>query len=509
MDVRLKSPLLGLDPNKETQRVSRHDEVSSPAPGSAALGVVNFDNVPLRRSTASTVVIKATGAEAIGSLIATKKIGGHDSEAAFRSEAQDQLIAAAAGKLGPEAQAKLIEYLDKHANLPEDAGKLTWMASKIFDLSRHQKVDVEPLRQWFYDHGMRLRPWDPLPADHPGYQIDRQAFRAMLREIKAKDGTIDRRDGLALLDQLRNCVDNRDLFWAYGQVMNRIKVGKEDPTRKSALFFADAKTESQFERFFAGRLPGRLAFSEIGLAMRTLRHKGFDDASVAQVRVMLDGCTNDDQAMFYAERAFNRELNKAIKNATPEERERLEAIRSDLGSYFEKRLDGKFDRYTAIKRLERQLRNGEISEDDFMTMHAAALTSVTYEEFAYGTMSATVQMHLAMMQSQILDAWGDIWETISDNISGDERDSNGNIIRTAEQIELEYRRERRLIEQLRFAPEKLAELCSRALLRGTRQHALSQVAGEKDPERRASLESAIANADIQLVDLDPPIRPTA
>jgi hypothetical protein len=508
MDVRLNNSAPSVSEGLSSAELQAQSELDAPAHSGQPRPA--HENTPLAAGMHRTLD-KVSGGEALDSMIEVKSSNRVATDARFEAEAQDQLIQLAGTKFSDEAQQAFLGFLERSVRLPDDAPRLTWIANKIWELNRYRKHDISVMRGWYADRGMRIDPSDPLPASHPGYQLDRPAFRATLAALRqTAGGVIGRSAALELLGRLGTVVDESDLLWARGEIENRLAIGKRDEGRDSnaAMRFGDPKTERQFEAFFAGRLPGRRAFCEIGLEMRWLRQSGFAEEKAARIREMLAGCTRDDQAVFYAERAFHREVRKALRTAkTSDEAAKIEALRDELGTWFERRLDGRFDRYTAVKRLERQFRNGTIDEAQLLAMQAAAVTSSRHEEYAYGTMRAQVHLGVVQLQSQLIEAWSDIWETNGENNSGDERDSFGSIIRTAEEIELEYRREKSLIEQMYFKREKLVELSARAFLRASKLNALNAAAGARNPDRKASLEAAVASAQIQLQDIDPPVEP--
>ncbi|MBI3179538.1 MAG: hypothetical protein HYZ27_07735, partial [Deltaproteobacteria bacterium] len=315
----------------------------------------------------------------------------------FVSGAQERIVGLGAAHFSPAAQANLIAYLDKHAHLPEDAGKLTWVANKVWQLTRGEPFDLTALKDYYQKQGMRLTPTDALPQGHPGYQVDRTAFRALLKRVQEEGGALDRRATLALIESLKNVVDADDLAWCSAEINNRIKTGR--------LSITDKKSAGRLDAFLSGKLAGRLGYTEIGLEMRWLRQSGFDAQRLTHVRKVLAECVADDQALFAAERAFHREANKARHQAQgdPAELARIDAARQELDGFFATHLAGKFDSYKTEKRLEQMHRKGQIDEPTLWAYRAAAVTSSSSEQFAYGVMSAQTQLALVQFQSQLIE----------------------------------------------------------------------------------------------------------
>ncbi len=416
----------------------------------------------------------------------------------FMRGAQERIVALGAAQFSPAAQKNLITYLEEHTHLPEDAGQLTWVAGKVWQLTRGASFDLSLLKEFYRAHGMRVAPNDGLPAGHPGYQIDRVAFRDTLRRIEEAGGTLDRRGALALIESLKSVVDADDLAWCSGEIHNRIKTGR--------LRVADAKSSERLDAFFTGKLAGQLGYAEIGLEMRWLRQSGFAPHRLAAVRRLLAERVADEQALFAAERAFTREVNKARRQAQGDTAvlARIEATQAELSAFFASRLAGRFDSYKTEKRLVAMHRKGQIDERTLLAYRAAAVTSTTREEFAYGVMSAGVALALAQFQAQLVDLWSDVYQNISRNLSDDLCDAEGRIIESASERQYKRVLAARELERIQLEPAKTQQLATRAFLRAHRQSTLSALLGEKDPSRRAGFESALARADIELVDLEPP-----
>ncbi|OGQ83715.1 MAG: hypothetical protein A2289_24975 [Deltaproteobacteria bacterium RIFOXYA12_FULL_58_15] len=493
MEIHGKLPQLPVQNQSDADRVEeRTDEVQGQRQAALSetmpMGPVSITEEKLRELS------HADRSPDIAHIIDTTAV---DSTVDFRAGVQEKLIALAAVDFSPAHQKDFIKYLERKLDLPDDIGKLAWVKAKLHHLVGHDDSPIATLDAFFRKKGLRPRRWEALPANHPGYQLDRADFRDRVR-MAARSGVLDRRTALGLLDRVQNVVDVDDLFWARLQLNRLVDHDK--------LVFADSRTEKLVNGFFDSRLEGRVGMVEFSWAIRRLRQRGFSAEELRRVASLISRCEKDPDALFHAKRQLQREVGKALQDPSLShaDRDRLEQnikkVDEALTPVFRKRLDGYIDRYAHEQALDGLRKSGKIDDRRLLAMRAAVTTSRTEEELAYGFMVADVQLQLALLQGQILNAWTEMMREIDEEQRRQNEEERRNEVVFFELLHKE--REQKRIEN---RPLKLRELSQRAWLRGNRQRILTALIGEKDPTRRQSLESQLAGNENEDLDAAAPV----
>lgn len=429
-----------------------------------------------------------------------------------RVEVQKQLFALAGAGYSDAAQQKFIDYLQRALKLApgeriarEDAADLAWIAGKLRDAVPSRETSLDRLAAFFREQGLRLRWFDAAPPADISLQLDRGGFREQLRAFEqrlASGGTVSRRDALALASMLSQVADPADLEWAQWQFERRLGYGTlsgMEPAAKDIL-----------QRFFAERTQGRPNRHAIaGEAFRLRRELERAGGCVEAARealaswreqVQRAGADADPDAIFLADRVIERELNKACAKGTD-----VGALKGTLQREIAPRLEGKLDRYRLNRKVERLVSEGAISAEVGLMMRAAVVTSNTPTELGQALRSMAFQLQLMMMQ-HIQQAWDELMDTFSRNMSDDLRDANGNVIERAVDRFLRLLAKELELERLAVRPERELVQRRRSELAGRAGNVQRSLATAATPGERASLRNEQAQIASEAADLDEPVR---
>lgn len=483
MDVRLlKSVLPATSP-----------EAQAPAAKPQAGNVATPNVEAARAPKASCVPIaqnEVTPGESLKSLVALKSVDASGIDEAFRVDTQQRLSALALADFSPSAQAAFVADLQRKFKSPEDDAKLVWLAQALWPTLKHVDGDVQVLNDYFASRGVRLCPGTKLGGD-VGLQIDRHAFREEVRALLAR-GPVDRAAALALLAKLQSVADPSDLTFCRNELAKQ--------SARGVLRFSDDKTARLVARFFEGRLNGQVGQEEWVRHLATLKANGFQVADVKILAAEIRTSQGNDDAVFFAERAMLRQVDKALHQATAAAKPAIEAAAIELKAAFAERLAGKLDRYTLQHEALSLYRKGKIDRRQFLMTSAAVYTSTTAEQVAMACAAAHLTLGKLAHDAQMADIWREIQENLR-NVGADElRDSEGRIIETSGERQLRRFLRERLEKALQIEPKRLTVLAQRAANLSHRLVAMTALYGEVDPARRASLLSGIARADVELAE---------
>src|SRR5690606_26547154 len=136
--------------------------------------------------------------------------------------------------------------------------------------------------------------------------------------------------------------------------------------------------------------------------------------------------------------------------------------------------------------------SGEASPHDGALLSAVALTSKTQEEWHQGMLLAYLRCNMSFQVFQmVLSAQHEFTQTLSKNMSDDEYDSSGNLIRTA----AERLRDMIEAERLRELPMQRSQLQSFLMVRGVAigrvSNAMARVGLARSPSEKQTASTAL------------------
>lgn len=409
-----------------------------------------------------------------------------------RQRFQASLMAASASGFSASGEESFVAQLEKtfkekSGASPQVVQDLAWAVAKTRAVLP-SATSTPNLDAFLRARGFRLRTDAPL-APGPGFQLDRAAFKAALREANTTD---PKRTDRLLASMVHNLADDADVFYAQRQITQAAKNGQ-----------LCAGAAQRVLSLLAPKMRGSVAIGDVADALRQMRKENFSAQSVERFKALLNANTSDDKVLFFAERVVKTALAGARQKPQHQDeatQARLNAAGAELATYLTQRTGGLFDRYGQTRLLRRMSTQGQLTPEQYGALRAAAVTSKTKADFAHGVLFVQQNYGLALSLNEVVyEARAEQARAFAQSLSNDIRDASGNIIETANERE----QKRRLTERQRVAPKQ--EDARRVAAHAAAQinQALGAVEQARGPEEASAKQSDLNNAKAQQAEAMP------
>ncbi|MEL6340096.1 MAG: hypothetical protein AAFQ65_09315 [Myxococcota bacterium] len=412
-------------------------------------------------------------------------------------EVNEQIVQMAAAGYSEEAQDAFIRYLRRALALAEGercsdeaAGEVADVFHRLRPALPGSRQSLRSLSRFAHEHGFRIRRSERGPSDEMSRQLDRSHYRDTLRSMLAAGEPLGRRAVRELLVPLVSVMDRADLQWARWQVVGRVEFGD--------LRFDGRESRDRFERFFIERLPDAPTLHPrvLGHRARALRETidaghGAPEIAGATQRLLDDARQfgRHPDALFFGRRVLDRELRKVRDRNASFELVRL--VEKQTDAFFSPRLEGRLDRYRAIREAADARSSGDIGAIEYGSMLAMIAVSDTREDYQSRLLEYRIEL-----QRRLLEALDAVAEALSENMrrigSNDIVDSEGNVIVSALEQHLERVEEgRRILGNLVSARER-ARVATYIALSSELGDAVGLYLAARDPEAKSAASAEIA-----------------
>ncbi len=397
---------------------------------------------------------------------------------------QQELLRLAALQFSPEAQARLVAYLEERyppsaTQSCEQARELCWIASKLRQLGPSGQ-DPEAVVRFLSARGLRYRFAQDLPPTHNGYQLDSGAFQRALAGAAGAGGHVDKRTGRRLQLMCKDLVDTFDITWAMHAIRGAQATGK-----------LESATADKLLATLGAKMRGCVAAHNIAAAFRSMREHDFSPESVARYEALVAKSSTADESAFLAAYIAQHGIERLMTQCPdPNKREGMKAAQESLGAFFAPRLVGRYDRAGESRHLRKLLVSGAISRPQYDVLRAAAITSSSKDDFVRGVSFAQRQLGVTLsLQAIYYDTWAEYMSSWASS-SSDTRDAHGRLIETVEE-----RENKRLITAiLKRVPEEKRARTLHATFSGRIQKTFDALARANTESERSSLLGELAGA---------------